>query len=300
MGEELGMYEELATRVANPETDNPSEPQNKLATLTGQAMEMARSIVSKTLDVDPLWAKLLPVLHEVQSLLSKHCDRRQERRASNLPSWERWRRWFLRESGLNVSERTAQRRLQNFRKLMVPATEKTAGQSRGTTPAERYQGLLAQQAANQLFDTLFEGGDSTEAYDRYLAIRINPNRLRQMIASCPKPREANTIAAGNASSSNVLACGAISLRLHLPGLSSECEIDFRPGGWALLAEYISVEHREHFEAVFGTLSLAEKHQAFKDFTITIAKTLLHLDDDDNNRKLPCETVTEDREPLHFA
>ena len=168
---------------------------------------------------------------------------------------------------------------------------------------ERYQGLLAQQAANKLFDTLIEGDDYGDALASFLATRISPERLGQMLANCPRPRGASSIGSGQTSSStHSTQQDMLSFRFHGPRHSNECEIDFRPGGWALLAEFMTVEHGQHFEAVFATLSLAEKQQAFRNLAFTIAKTVEHLDlvEDDEQLKLPAESFTEDREPLQAA
>jgi hypothetical protein len=301
MTEQTTSNESLATAVANPTIENVFELRKRLEVLTGQAIGMAKSIVSQTQDVDAIWADLLPVLSEVQSLLSKRCDRRHQRRAIGFPRWEHWRRSFLKDSGLNVCERTAQRRLSAFRELMAPGDKKPGGRSEGTTSMERYQGLLAQQAANKLFETLIDGDDYGDALASFLSTRIGPDRLQEMITRCPKPREASSIG-GQASSSTHYTPDMFSFRFHGPQQASECEIDFRPGGWALLAEYIAIEHSRQFKLVFATLPLAYKHQAFMNLMRAISKIVVHLDfvDDDEQLRLPAACATEDSEPLQTA
>lgn len=227
-------------------------------------MGLAKSIANQVTVVEEIWVKLLPVLDEVQIMLSIHSNRRQER-SSGLPTWEDWRSSLLEGSGLNVSDRTAQRRLKAFRAREVPDTDTNVGRSRGATPIERYQGLLAQQARNNLFDALLDGDDLDDACARFLYTRIDPDRLRQIISNCPKPREANTIAAGQTGSSTRFTPSSISFCFGRQGVSHKCEIEFKPGAWALLAEYITIEYREHFEAVFGSLMPAEQRQVFLDF-----------------------------------
>jgi hypothetical protein len=299
MDEQANGNEPLATGVASSEIENVLELRMKFKALAERAMGMAKSVVSQTHDMDAMWDELLPVLSEVQSLLSQNCDRRHQRLAIGFPTWECWRRSFLKDSGLNVCDRTAQRRLSAFHELMAPATKKLGGHVEGTTPMERYQGLLAQQAANKLFDTLIEGDDYGDALNSFLATRIRPDRLQQMIARCPRPREASSIG-GQASSRAHYTPDMFSFRFHGPQHASDCEIDFRPGGWALLAEFVTVEHRQHFESVFATLPLADKRQAFLDLMRAISKTVVHLDlvEDDEQLKLPAESFMEDREPLH--
>jgi hypothetical protein len=281
----------MATGVGIIETDDVSELQQRLKALTGQAMEMAGFIVSKTLDMKAIWDQLLPVLNEVQAMLSQHCSRRQERRAIGLPTWQEWRNTFLTDSGLNVSERTAQRRLKEFRVLMNPELAKSAAHTAGQSSFERYQLLQTQLAVNQLRDAFHEGDDPSDALESVLATTISPERLREMVANSPKPREANSIGARTAGSDTLLTSSAISFRLNHPGFSSKCEIDFKPGGWALLAEYLTVDHSAQFDAVFGSLSLAEKHEVFEDFVSAIAKTVMHLDEGESHPMLPAESIT---------
>jgi hypothetical protein len=293
MDEQAKYSEPVATGVANPEIENVYELRMEFAALTEKAMEIGKSVVGQAKNLDAIWADLLPVLSEVQSLLSKNCDRRQQRRAIGFPTWEHWRHSFLKDSGLNVCDRTAQRRLSAFRELMAPTTKKHDCHSEGTTPMERYQGLLAQQAANKLFDNLIEGDDYGDALNSFLSTRISPDRLQQMISRCPKPREASSIGS-QAGSSTHYTPDTVSFRFNRHGHSTDCEIDFRPGGWALLAEFMTVEHRQHFESVFATLSLAEKYQALTNVFLTIAKTVVHLDlvEDDEQLKLPAESFME--------
>lgn len=290
----------MATGVANPEIDKILELRMELTTLTEKAMQIANSVVSQTRNLDAIWADLLPVLSEVQSLLSKHCDRRQERRAVGFPTWEQWRRSFLNDSGLNVCDRTAQRRLTAFRELMTPGPKKPGGRSGGTTSLERYQILQALHAAHALRDALLQEDDPSNALANFVDTNISSDRLQQMMENCPKPCEASSIGAAQTRSGDAFPVGPISLRFQHPGLSSECGIDFQPGDWALLAEDITVEHRQHFEAVFAPLSLADRHQAFKQFIIAIAKIVIHINDDKGTLQLPGESLSEDREPLQAA
>jgi hypothetical protein len=289
--------EKMATAVGIIETDDVFVLRRRLDALTGQAMEMAGFIVSQTSDIKAIWDRLTPVIYDVQAMLSQHCSRRQERRARGLPTWQEWRKTFLADSGLDVSERTAQRHLKALRELKTQGPKKPGGRSGGTTPMERYQILHALHAANALRDALLEEDDPSDALANFVDTNISSDRLQQMMANCPRPREASSIGAAEGRSGDAFSVGPISLRFHHPGLSSECGIDFQPGAWAILAEYITVEHRQQFEAVFAPLSMADKHQAFKNFIIAIAKTVIHMDDDKGALQLPGESHTEDREPL---
>ncbi len=298
MTTEISNVPGLATRVAKPDIEHIWELPDRLELLNGQAMELAKSIVDQMQDVDAIWEKLLPVLDEVRVMLSKHCSRRRERRRVDLPKWQEWRRSFLRESGLAVCDRTVQRRLKAFRELMELGTKRPTRHSGGTTPSERYQLLQSLQAADELSDALIEGEDPSEALARFVANKISSERLQQMIVNCPKPRVATSIVTEQATPSTLSTPDLISFRWRSSAVSSE--IEFKPGGWSLLAEYITVEHREHFDSVFGNLPPADSRQVFKKLVVAIAKTLLHLDDDACNLKISAESVTEDHKPMQAA
>jgi hypothetical protein len=263
-------------------------------------MEIAGSIVRQTSDVEAIWDRLTPVLDEVQAMLSQQCSRRQERRARGLPTWQEWRKTFLETSGLDVSERTAQRHLKALRELMDPDAKKTTTHARKVSSAELQKLLRTQRAVHELGAALRQGDDPSNALERVVASDITSDRLSEMIANSPAPRNAYSMSDSHAGLDTPLTSSEISYRLSHLGSAKTCELDFKRGGVPLLAEYFTVEHSAEIKVVFGSLSLAEKHEALKDLFAAIEKAILHVDDVRGALQLPGEGLAEDREPLQAA
>jgi hypothetical protein len=295
----------LVRHFDNPDTEHPGVLMQRLNELSHQAVEIGKSISSHSKDVAALWDKLLPTLSEVQGLLSKHGSRRRERRMSGFPTWEEWRRRFLKESGLQACERTAQRHLKHYQELkgLKPKKHGSPTGRPGATPAEHYQMLSALRAAQDLVAALLEEEDPSDALTRFQAATIDPDRLLELLRNCKKPRGADIIASGQPIAGTVRIPGGIP-RAHLHTVSAsvsshECGLKFRPGGWALLAEYISIEHGSQAKIVFD-LPADKKMDAFMAFASKLAKILVHLDGDDDNLNLPAEYIDNDHKLLPAA
>ena len=275
MSEEAEMNRGLATAVANPTAGDYAALRKQLESLSQDAIEVGKAIASRSEDINALWDKLLPILLEVKQFLSKQSKIKDRRFAESL-TWQQWRRWFLKESGLRVSDRTAQRHLKDFEALMSGATKKGSSQSSSTTSAERYQMLAAQRAADELVTALEEGDDISAAIEKYWAIRIDPDRLTELLRKTNKPHgfegSLNQRSTSRAASTNSVT--PFLLQRRAP---SECGLKFHPGGTALLAEFISVEHREQAEIVFGHLPPEQKWNAFRDLMTTLAQTFLRVE-----------------------
>jgi hypothetical protein len=195
-----------------------------------------------------------------------------------LPTWKEWRARFLKESGITASVRTGQRRLKAFKELLGGVPKKVKNNPGAMDATERYRLRSALLAANDLVAALSGGWNPSEALARFRAYTTDSHSLRDVLAKCPKPKDIEIfVDEDDASFGAGFEPGVTPLNSR-PTSSSTCELDFRPGKEELLAEYISVEHFEQFDAVFGTLPPAEKQAAFLDFALTLAKTFVGFDD----------------------
>ncbi len=287
----------LATPVANPGVEDRVVLDKRLGVLSARAVELGRSIASSIKNLEPLWAELMPVLDEVEQILSKH-SRRRIRRFANWKTWEEWRRWFLRESGLEVSDRTPQRRLKAFRERMegIGNINLTAS----SPSAERYQMLSANLAANEFFEALKAGEDVEEPYAKYQAATMDSSRLRAMLAKCNPPRNPEHTAPTQSALDIDSLYDAFNRPSRLSTASSDCQLVFHPGDTALLAEYIGVEHGHQIETVFNALPPEQMVEGFEKFVRNLAQTYLHPDHPAGDVVVHVEYISRTHKPPRAA
>lgn len=296
MLKEISEHSGLPTLVTNPDTEDDRALTEQLQSLTRDAFELGKSIVSQSKDVDVLWERLLPILHEVKEMLSKH-SRRKIRRFPHWRTWQEWRRTFLEQTGLRVSDRTAQRRLATFEELMG-CKEKRGNQSTAaSSSAEKYQILCALQAANALAAALEEDEYSSEALAEYITVRIDPDRLFELLRKCKKPKGASIIADRQSSATTVGMPRAIPFRVPRSAPSPDYGFDFMPTDRTVLTDYISVEHGHQIEAVFA-LPPTQMAREFELFVKSIAEA--HLPFDHDSGALEIHVVYVERKPGRAA
>jgi hypothetical protein len=95
----------------------------KYRALDESAHENAKRVIPACDTLSSASDELLPILSEMQSLLSQRGENRDLFRDANLPGWEKWWKSFQKKTGMDTTFRNVQLRLRKYRGLEKPTDE---------------------------------------------------------------------------------------------------------------------------------------------------------------------------------
>ena len=175
---------ELATRVASSEPQTVEALRETFNELDVSANEKAKGVAHASAASGTAWDKLLPVLSEMQSLLSQRGRNRDLFRDAELPTWTEWWETFKKEKGLPDTLHTVQVHLSKYRS-MDKATD--SPQTKRPTPprqfskVDRERLLEAAQYGNELVTALDNHADYTEPLREFKRVAMGSDRIGRLL-----------------------------------------------------------------------------------------------------------------------
>ena len=245
----------LANGVASSGPEEIEALNETYTALNESAYQKAKLILDRSISVNIAWAEFLPVLAQMQSLLSQRGDAREESRETGLPRWKVWLKDFQNQSGLNVSVRTVQKHLARYREI---GKEKRQRSDRPAKSSRKDQERLPQTAprdGKELVEALDNGVSFHEALREYIQTAVDPKYIERVLEAMPTKADANALsikpaAPATATTMSVAIPPAITReptpaprKLHMP----------KPGNWSGLCDYVNDSCGEGIEAAFAGL-----------------------------------------------
>lgn len=237
--------------------------------LNESANEKGTLIENGTCDLSKAWAEFLPVLDEIQSLLSQRGSAREMLRDANLPLWSEWLEAFQKKSGLNCTVRTLYNHLSRYRAIGKEKRKRAEPPVR--LPAKDQKRVLtALQFANEMVDALDHGGNYLEPLEGYRRVAIEPDRIAQLLEIIP-PDEVSFGSPGT------LPLTAIP-PVVAPGLSPTFPATIQPsvlmpsvGDWGRLVEMVNASCGSQIDATLDGLRPEMAAYALGKFVGELAK-----------------------------
>jgi hypothetical protein len=154
--------------------------------LDESAREKAKDVTPACEALDTAWDALLPILDEMQSLLSQRGEKREVLREVKLPGWEKWWASFKKQTGLDATLRNVQIRLRKYRGLEKPADK--VKPERTSPPAQwsyrdRVRMLKAVQIGCELANAVEVGGDPNVPLHEFQNLRIDREYIERQLES---------------------------------------------------------------------------------------------------------------------
>ena len=175
---------ELAKRFASSGPQTAEALRETFNGLNVSVHEKAKGIPPACAALSTAWDILLPVLSQMQDLLSQRGKDRDLFRDAGLPVWTEWLQTFKEQSGLLESMRTVQVRLSKYRSLdkptEIPQTKRPAPPRRfSKVDTERL--LEGAQYANELVTALDNHADYTEPLREFKRVAIGPDCIGRLL-----------------------------------------------------------------------------------------------------------------------
>lgn len=248
----------------------------KYRELNDSVHEKAKFVADGCNSLNASWDEFLPLLDQIQALLSQRGEARKQLSDAGLPVWSQWFKTFQKDIGLTATLRTLQNRLVKFRSKGEKKPKQVTPPVQFSVRNQRRL-LKTMQCANDMVAAIDNGREYQDAMREYKRIAIPGDSIDHMLETLASAEDTQESPSTIPDAVAIAATPVTTPPALLQQPSSATQITFvpKPGDCTGLADRVGASCGESIKSVLEGLAPDLMADVFGKFAQRLAQMYCH-------------------------